>query len=318
MRTEEVHFFSEGDRIQGVLKTPSVGEGPPWPILVHGPGWLETVGHPLSTAFHEGLVKGGYAVLQFDYRGFGESEGPRGWLRPYDQQIDIRNAITYVTSRSDLDAERLGLFALGGTGGGNATYVASREPLVKAICAQTVVADGVDWLSDQRREYEWIEFKQRVARNRISRVLHNHSELVDPTEEIMIATPERKKKGMPTRGNEFELASVDYLSDFRPVDVMGRVSPCAVLLTCVEDDVVTPAYHARALYEAARPPRRLIIQRGVNHYEAYSKNYDFLIGQFLEWYGRYLRPGPRDISPAALDDEVVEYTRSSQREAEPE
>lgn len=305
MRTEEVEFYSEGCRLYGVLKTPSDQEAP-WPILVHGPGWLETVGHPLSVQFHDGLVAHGYAVLQFDYRGFGRSEGDQGWLRPYDQQVDIRNAITYASCRPDLDIQRLGLFAFGGTGGGNAIYVAQRDPRVKAVCAQTVVADGVQWLREQRREYEWIELLDRVEENRRSRVLRNEEILVDPTEEVMVATPERKRKGMPTRGSDFHLASVDYLADFRPVDVVGRLSPCGLLVTCIENDVVTPEHHARALFEAARAPKRLIVQRGVNHYEGYTVNHDFLMSQFLDWYDRHLRSGVRTTG---TDDEVVEVTQ---------
>lgn len=301
---EPVSFYSEGHLLRGVLKTPGQGGDRPWPILVHGPGWLETVGHPLSTRFHEGLVGGGYAVLQFDYRGFGQSDGEPGWLRPYDQQVDLRNAITYACSRDDLDANRLGLFAFGGTGGGNAIYVAHRDRRVRAICAQTVVADGVQWLREQRREHEWVALLRRVEANRRSRVLTNTEELVDPTEEIMVATPERKRTGMPLRGQEFHLASIDYLADFRPVDVVSGLTPCALLLTCIENDVVTPEHHARELYGACRSPRRLLVQRGVDHYQGYVMNYDVLVGHFLQWYDRWLQPGPRDVT--ALDEAIIE------------
>lgn len=311
MHEEPVQFYSDGQLVRGVLKTPDAHAEQPWPIIVHGPGWLETVGHPLSVQFHDGLLAGGYAVLQFDYRGFGASEGERGWVKPYDQQIDIQNAITYVSTRSDLDAQRLGLFAFGGIGGGNAIYVASRDPRVKAICAQTVVADGLQWLREQRREYEWVAFLRRVEQNRLARVLSNDGELVDPTEEIMVATPDRKKKGMPLRGKDFHLASVDYLADFRPVDVAHRLAPCALLLTCIEDDVVTPEQHAHALYEAARPPRRLVIQRGVSHYDAYTVNYEYLVAEFRTWYDRWLRSDVRDLSTD--DESVVEITAAASR-----
>lgn len=308
-RAEDVEFVSEGVRLRGVLKSPR-GTPPErgWPIIVHGPGWLETVGHPLSLMFHEGLVAGGYAVLQFDYRGFGASDGEPGWLRPAEQQIDIGNAITYAGTRDDLDLGRLGLFAFGGTGGGNAMYVASRDPRVKAVCAQTVVADGTQWLREQRREYEWVEFLSRVAEDRRRRVLGEPGELVDPTEEIMVASPERRKKGMPTRGAGFHLASVEHLSQFRPVDVVGRLTTCGLLLTCVENDVVTPEHHARELYAAAGGDKKLLVQRGVNHYEAYTANCDVLMGHFLDWYDRHLVVG-RTVSKGTPHAEVVEVER---------
>lgn len=293
MKIECIEFYSDGHRLRGVLKTPTEQTSGPWPVLVNGPGWLETVGDSVSEPFHEGLVAGGYAVLQFDYRGFGKSDGPTGWVRPYDQQIDICNAIVYASTRDDLDTNRLGLFALGATGPGNAIYVAARDERVRAVCAQSVVADGTQWLHEQRREWEWVELKRRVEENRRSLVMSNQGELVDPVEEIMVATPERKRKGMPLRGDSFHLASIDFLRDFRPAEAAARLRNCSLLLTCVEDDVVTPEHHARELFDASTCPKRLIIQSGVSHYESYITNYAALMEHFLEWYGRYLRAVPQ-------------------------
>src|ERR1700722_19075959 len=172
MRIEDVRFYSEGCRLSGVLKTPAAGT-PPWPIIVHGPGWMETVGHHFSASYHEGLVDAGCPVPQFDYRGWGKSEGEPGWAKPSMQQVDIGNAITFVSCRPDLDIDRLGLFAFGGPGPGNAIYAASRDPRVKAICCQSVIADGRSWLREIRRGYEWAELQDRVEENRKLRVMKN-------------------------------------------------------------------------------------------------------------------------------------------------
>lgn len=309
MHIDEVEFFSGGCLLRGLLKRPS-GRPGPWPVIVHGPGWLETVGDPLSVHFHEGLVHAGYAVLYFDLRGFGKSEGEPGWIRPAEQQADIRSAVTYASTRPDLDIERLGLFGFGGLGGGNAMYVAARDRRVKAICAMTLVADGVQWLKEQRREHEWVAFCHAVEEDRRARVLGKNSAMVDPTEQIMVATPERKAARMPLRGNEFHLATADYLADFRPVDVVGRLRECALLMTCVEDDVVTPEHHARELFAAAVGPKRLLVQRGVSHYEAYRVNHDVLIAQFVGWYDQYLQSGIRTVAdggPPPAD--VIEIPR---------
>ncbi|MQA81676.1 MAG: alpha/beta fold hydrolase [Streptosporangiales bacterium] len=309
LHIEEIEFVSEGCRLRGLLKRPISGSGP-WPTVIHGPGWLETVGDPLSVSFHEGLVSAGYAVLYFDLRGFGKSEGEPGWIRPLDQQVDIRNAITYASTRGDLDIERLGLFGFGGTGGGNAMYAAARDRRVKAICAMTVVADGVQWLKEQRREHEWVAYVAELERDRRSRVLGEPGALVDPTEQIMVATPERKAKGMPVRGHEFYLATVDYLADFRPVDIVGRLGKCALLLTCVEDDVVTPEHHARELFAAAASPKRLLVQRGVSHYDAYSVNYDVLMAHFVDWYDHHLQTGVRTVAAGrSVPADVVDVPR---------
>jgi hypothetical protein len=316
MHTEEVHFYSEGCRLSGVLKVPAAG-APPWPIIVHGPGWLETVGHPFGISFHEGLVDAGYAVLQFEYRGWGESEGEPGWAKPSMQQVDILNAITYVSCRHDLDIDRLGLFAYGGPGPGNAIYAASRDTRVKAICCQSVIADGRTWLREIRRGYEWIELQHQIEENRRLRVLKNEEIFVDPSEGITVASPGRKlRPDLPRPTIPFHLASVEDIFQFQPIDVVGRLSPCGVLLCAVANDPVTAEHHARALYENARPPRRLIVQHNIDHYASYTVNRDFLVSQFVDWYDHHLQSSVRDISPGNLRDEIIEYSRPSRPDKE--
>jgi len=57
----------------------------------------------VATAFTEA----GYVTLTFDYRGFGTSEGPRWRLIPMEEVEDIRNAITFLQSRPEVDKEKL-------------------------------------------------------------------------------------------------------------------------------------------------------------------------------------------------------------------
>ncbi|MQA81670.1 MAG: peptidase S15 [Streptosporangiales bacterium] len=286
MRTETVRFHSEGLALSGRLHVPD-GDGA-HPVVVQGCGWMEACCSDVSEPFHRGLVAGGYAVLQFDNRGWGDSEGERSRIEPYDQVTDLVNAVRYVTTRSDLDPGRVGIFGLGGTGAGNAVYAAAECPEVRCIVLQNVVATGVEWFRRMRREYEWLEFKERVATNRVRAACGGEDELVDPTEDLMVGTPARRAAGMPTYGRQFALSSAESLMAFRPIDAVARVSPKALLIACIEDDPVTPIGHALTMYEAAGPPKCLVRQSGVSTYEAYTVNYDRLMRSFLDWYGRYL------------------------------
>ena len=47
-------------------------------------------------------------MLIFDYRGFGESEGSTDLLRPQHQLEDLVDAVTYLTTRDDIDADNIG------------------------------------------------------------------------------------------------------------------------------------------------------------------------------------------------------------------
>lgn len=286
MHTEKVSFCSDGLVLSGWLHLPE-GDGP-HPVVVQGCGWMEACCSNVSEPFHRGLAAGGYAVLQFDNRGWGDSEGDRSRIEPYEQVTDLINAVRYVTTRFDLDRRRVGMFGLGGTGAGNAIYAAAECPEVRCIVLQNVIATGSEWFRRMRREYEWLDFKERVAANRIHAACGGEDELVDPTKELMVGTPARQAANMPTYGRSFTLSSAESLMAFRPVDAVARMGPKALLIACIEDDPVTPTDHAIKMYESATPPKCLVRQRGVSTYEAYTVNYKRLMRSFLDWYGRYL------------------------------
>jgi hypothetical protein len=310
MRSEHVAFYSEGKRLAGTLHLPE-GDGP-WPTIVQGPGWVELRCSAVSEPYHLGFAAAGYAVMAFDTRGFGDSEGEPGWERPQDQQEDLLNAVSYARTRSECDSNRLGLFAVGGLGCGNSIYAAREEPRIKAICAMTVVSDGATWFRQMRREYEWMAFLKRVDENHMRRVLDGTDELIDPREDLMVATPERRTTGVAMRGADdarvgaaFHLASAESLMRFRPIEVVDRIGSCALLMTSVADDVVTPEDHALALYERARAPKKLIRQTNVTHYASYVANKSVLLEHLLDWYGRYLHSSPITVRSMLLEESVT-------------
>ena len=79
MRTTPVTFFSEGTQIAGLWRTPDQPAGR-LRAIVQGPGWLGLKDAKLYVRYHEALTDAGFAVLIFDYRGFGDSDGERDAL----------------------------------------------------------------------------------------------------------------------------------------------------------------------------------------------------------------------------------------------
>ena len=112
MKTTTVTYFSEGDTISALWRTPET-DGP-YPVIVQGPGWLGLKDAGLYVRYHEALTAAGFAVLIFDYRGFGDSGGDRGVLSPARQLQDLVNAVTYATTRDDVIADAIGTFGTGG------------------------------------------------------------------------------------------------------------------------------------------------------------------------------------------------------------
>jgi dipeptidyl aminopeptidase/acylaminoacyl peptidase len=296
MREERVEFFSHGHRLVGVLRMPAAAELPV-PTIIQAPGWLGLATAKTYEPWHRAFTDAGYGVFVFDYRGYGESEGERGWVLPDRMVEDILVAVTWVTTRPELDARRIGGYGIGGIGGGNMIIAAAEDERIRCVAVQSVVADGRDWLHRMRREHEWIDYVARIEDDARTWVTTGVSEKVDPRQDIMVATPERqaytRKADVDARMDPgFHLQSASALMRYRPIDHVARLSPRAILLTSVVDDAVTPEDHAVALYEAAGPPKRLVRQVGTTHYRSYTDNYEALAAELVGWYDRHLTFAP--------------------------
>lgn len=315
MRVEEVRFYSHGECVAGTLKLPDDASAErPVPAVAQGPGWLGLRDAKLYHPYHDGLVAAGIAVLVFDYRGFGDSEGDATYLDPMNQVEDWRAAVSYLETRAEVDAGRLGAFGSGGTGGGNAVMIAGLDPRIKATVSQVPVADGRDWLHRMRREHEWLEFLEQIRQDRARQVTTGTGELVAPRDGIMVPTPERKtttiKSDVDQRVPEqVALASAEAIFAYRPIDVADRISPRALMLICVENDATTPEDHAYALYERAKAPKRLVVQTGTTHYAAYAQYRDVVNPLIVEWFQRYLVSGEVDVHQQAAESEILHLRR---------
>lgn len=137
---EDLSFVSRGQRCAAWLYRPS-GSGPhPVVVMAHGLGAIRQVRLP---AYAERFSASGIAVLCFDYRNWGESEGwPRHVAVVSDQHADIHAALDFVKTLSGIDARRV---ALWGTsfGGGHALAVAARRADLSAVVAQCAVVDSL-------------------------------------------------------------------------------------------------------------------------------------------------------------------------------
>lgn len=318
MTTEQVRFHSHGSALAGTLMIPDAAGGRV-PGVVQGPGWLGLRDAKLYQPYHEALLGAGIAVLVFDYRGFGDSEGDATYLDPADQVEDWRAAVTYLTTRPEIDASRIGAFGSGGTGGGNAVMAAGLDVRIKATVSQVPIADGRDWLHRMRREHEWLELLARLEADATRRVVDGVGERVAPRDGIMVPTPERQttqvKSDVDNRvPAEVELASAEAIFDYRPIDVVDRIAPRALMIICVERDATTPEDHAVSLYERAGAPKRLVVQTGTTHYAAYQQYRDLVNPLIVEWFTRYLVGGEVHVREQASDatgESIVHLARAS-------
>lgn len=312
MQTQPVSFFSDGEVISALWRTPDTVSAP-LRTIVQGPGWLGLKDSKLYTRYHEALVEAGFGVLIFDYRGFGDSGGRRDILSPTMQLRDLVNAVTYLTTREDVDADAIGAFGSGGTGGGNAVMLAATDSRVKAAVSQVPVADGADWLHRMRPEHEWLSFLADLEEDRRLRVQKGAGRLVHPREGIMVPTPERRatkvKADVDDRiPTEISLSSAEEILAYKPVELAARMTT-PLLVIGVDGDATTPTDHAERLFEAALGPKELIMQRHTTHYAAYDRYWTVVTPHIVEWFDRYVRPADLVLSSANGGAVITETVR---------
>ncbi len=127
MRTEKVSFQSEGCRISGVLHLPK-GKNPPCVIASHG--LLSSKESEKYVALAERMSREGMAMLRFDFRGVGESEGGEEDNTVSKKIADLGAAVDFIRSDPGL-RESVGL--IGSSLGGFVSLIkASLDKGVKA------------------------------------------------------------------------------------------------------------------------------------------------------------------------------------------
>src|SRR6195952_867177 len=106
MPTQPVSFYSEGTRLSGDLFLPdelASDEKRAAIVLCHGYTGVRNLYLP-DTA--KALTDAGYVVLTFDYKGWGDSDGPKSRLAPYGRVIDSQAALTFLGAQQMGDEQR--------------------------------------------------------------------------------------------------------------------------------------------------------------------------------------------------------------------
>lgn len=112
---EEVTFESGDIRLAGTIVKPADEGDFPGIVLLHGSG-PETRSDVATHAVMNSLSRNGFAVLAYDKRGAGASEGDFENAVYRDFIADAIAAIEYFAGRNDVDSERIGLYVVSESG----------------------------------------------------------------------------------------------------------------------------------------------------------------------------------------------------------
>ena len=299
---QDVSFSSKGLTCRGFFYTPESpreGERLPTIVMAHG---FSAVKEMYLTRFAEHFMNAGFAVLLFDYRYLGASEGePRGQLFPWDQIEDYRNAITFARQRPEVDGERLGIWGTSYSGA-HVLAVGALDRRVKCVVAQVPLVDG--WANLHRiavdEDVEALlgaleqDREQRFATGEV-----NYVPVVAQDRNCALATvdayrwfTETHEAMAPSWENRVTLESIEQFLAYSPGVYLPRISPTPLLLVVAESDILTPTDLAVAAYERALEPKKLAFIRG-GHFDAYTEGFAESAGAVTAWFQQHLQaPAP--------------------------
>ena len=151
LERESLYFDSRGARCEALLMRPdSHEESTPLVVMAHGFAAEKSFGlQPYADHF----VRRGLAVMMFDYRHFGGSEGmPRNLVSHRRQRQDWQAALDFAGNLPGIDASRIALWGTSFSGG-HVLDCAARNSNVAAVVAQVPMLDVPGSLRGYRTRY---------------------------------------------------------------------------------------------------------------------------------------------------------------------
>lgn len=288
---QEVIIWSEGVRLAGDVFSPSgldVDEKVPGILLVTGWGGSK---ENLAKNYAPQFARAGFIVLVFDFKGWGESDGPllasakldgaeesvektlsathiRKVVNPFSMSADVRAALHYLGGESNVMPDNLGVWGTS-MGGALALVSATSDDRIKAYVTQMSPVNYPFNLK-QLPEALMREAETSAARGEIP-----------------------PYPGPDTKGDSRLRGYPDWvaLKRFDPLAELDQLKAPTLIMDAEGETLFDPARNGQQMYEAIkdRLPSRYVTYPG-GHYEMYKgKNLIDARQAALDWFIRYLK-----------------------------
>lgn len=285
-----VTFWSDGTRLAGDLFYPGQRGEEKVPAIVLCHGWGGTKQH-LNQHIAPRFASHGFAVLAFDYRGWGESDSRlvvegempepdadgmvtvraravRQIVDPVDQQQDIDAAITFVEGEPMVDAARIGIWG-SSFGGGHVIWRAAHDERVKAVVAQVGAMD------------------QRLGISRDPGLEEIHQQHIRQVRGEAPPVPTDADKPEGLTGTPYYARFVDFV----PVDVAEEVEVPVLIIDAEQEHYFDIAEHGGKVYERIkdRVPSEYLVW-DIRHYDIYrGEHLDRAMEAEAAWFEKHLK-----------------------------
>lgn len=165
-KVEKVEFDSDGHRLVGDLHRPEPGTER-GAVVLTGP--FSGVKEQVTGYYAERFAQRGYLALAFDHRNWGDSEGePRQHEDASAKVSDLRNAVSFLAARPEVDAERIAVCGVC-LGGIYSIQLAAFDPRVKAVALIASAYNNPALIRDRFGAENFAALMGRFAQTRIRR-----------------------------------------------------------------------------------------------------------------------------------------------------
>ncbi len=291
---EEADFLSDGERCAAWLYRPVDSIAPLHPIIVmaHGFAGVRTSRLPEYAAR---FARHGLAVLLFDYRHFGDSDGqPRNWVDHRRQHRDWLSAIDHVKNIAGIDSKRMGLWGTSFSGG-HALTIAAEVKAVHAIVLQTPM---LHILRSLRMPVRFMPLALwHAVRDYLSAILGHaphYIPIVAPPQQFAALNQPGCDEGFRSLlsadtpwQNQVTARSLLSSASFRPSVKAAQVGCPALLIIADQDQVIRPRVIEKV---AGKLPDAELVHVAGDHFQIYrGELFEQLSELQAEFFARHLR-----------------------------
>jgi uncharacterized protein len=277
-RTDVAFPASDGTVLRGWFYLPEPPLAAPAGAVVMTHGFSATR-HMGLDGFARAFASEGLAVLVYDHRNLGDSDGePRGELDPWAQMLDTRVALTWLAARPEVDPERLGLWG-SSFSAGEALCVAAVDHRVRAVVANVPFA-GIGDLADLDADASDARFAAIAAAldggtSPATEVTPEGPVVREPGSDVPAFLDDADSAEWflthgPPNGwrNRFTMRYSTAVT-FDPAVCATRLDGTPLLMVVATDDRVAPTATALDTFERAPEPKQLEMVQG-HHFCAYD------------------------------------------------
>lgn len=294
----DVSFSVRGTALSARLYLPR-GLSGPFPCIIMGSGLGGTMDMGLE-GYAAPFQNAGFAVLIFDYRYFGQSDGePRQLIWIPDQLEDWTVAIEYARSLARIDPARIALWGTS-LSGGHVITIAARDKRIACVAAQ---CPGVDGRASAEMAFE----KQPIGYS-LRMLMHGQRDIVRSwlgmSPHVVPIVGKVGSVALMTSAQAYDafaqLAPDSFINEacariivrgdkYRPITYAAHVR-CPVLLQICQKDELLPV---ESIEETGRilGPYGEIKRYPMGHFDVYfGSNRENCTNDQIEFYRKHLRP----------------------------